>query len=347
MKQFSLIYSRIVGDFCPGDLHWSILAGLRFLLASIILSCHLTWFIQPDSLFLSLGKLGGLSAVLGFLLLSGYSIANSISQQPVGFYKRRFLRIYPMYVAAIVFSLLPFLFYGPNVDALNRSFKLPDEWTILGNVLLLQGFVTIYVDSNPIVWTLSLEVLCYILAPLFKRMHTKTLMIIILASAILFGIYPYLNLPYFSDIKYGVGFFALLWAWLTGFVYYRHRTSSAMQIFMIIIGCVVLELNNAYNNKLSICTYILSSTLLIASPYFRVKPMLGHILKYCGDLSYPLYLYNLPALVLGYSLGGFRNPTNLVLCALLSTMFFYHTIDVPLRKRKMSQPVSETVPSVC
>lgn len=324
-----------IREFCPDETHWAILAALRFLLASIILSCHLTWFIQPDSVFLALGKLGGLSAVIGFLLISGYSIANSINLQRVGFYKRRFLRIYPMYIAAIILSLVPFLFYGPTVDALNRSFELPDGWTILGNVFLLQGFATLYIDSNPIVWTLSLEVLCYILAPIFSGMSNRMILLYIIMSSIVFGAYQQFSLPYFSEIRYGIGFVVLLWAWLTGFLYYKHRTNQAIRIFIIIIGCIILEINNAYNNKLSIFTYIMSSTCLIASPYIRIHQKLGSVLKYMGDLSYPLYLCNLPALMIGYSLGNVRNPALLILCVLISTVLFYHAIDVPVRKRKI------------
>jgi peptidoglycan/LPS O-acetylase OafA/YrhL len=92
-------------------MQWKVLAGLRFFLAWIVVCYHLKNFI-PDygkDFLCTFGKLNGLTAVLGFLLISGYSIAHSLTKNPEGFYNRRFLRIYPLYFCAVIVSLIPFL----------------------------------------------------------------------------------------------------------------------------------------------------------------------------------------------------------------------------------------------
>ena len=56
---------------------WAILAGLRFVLAAVVMLSHLTYFL-PNSFVIDYVKvLGGRAAVLGFLLISGFEVVQS------------------------------------------------------------------------------------------------------------------------------------------------------------------------------------------------------------------------------------------------------------------------------
>jgi len=88
--------------------NWEILAGLRFFLAWIVACGHLNHdFLPKDHAFFQFFSLfGGKAAVIGFLLVSGYSISASLHKKTEGFYQRRFLRIYPLYFFAVILALL-------------------------------------------------------------------------------------------------------------------------------------------------------------------------------------------------------------------------------------------------
>jgi len=79
-----------------------VLGGLRFFLALIVAVSHLPY--RGSAIEIVLFRLCGMSAVISFLLLSGYSIAASYEKDRNGFYFRRALRILPLYVLTVVAS---------------------------------------------------------------------------------------------------------------------------------------------------------------------------------------------------------------------------------------------------
>jgi peptidoglycan/LPS O-acetylase OafA/YrhL len=62
------------------------------------------------------------AAVIGFFLISGYSIAASLQRSSKGFYRRRFLRIYPIYFFAIVTTHILSLVLGSGIQAPHETF---------------------------------------------------------------------------------------------------------------------------------------------------------------------------------------------------------------------------------
>lgn len=324
-------------------MQWKILAGLRFFLAWIVLSSHLRFFVPAGDPLLKFGKLGGLSAVLGFLLVSGYSIANSITKNPDGFYQRRVLRIYPLYVTAVILSLPSFWLLGSKIQVLKTEYIQPDLWTIAGNLTFLQGFTFNTVGSNRALWTLSIELLCYLLAPIFIKLGSKILLILIGISSCLYAMYPYLNLAYYGRLSYGLPFLMLFWSWLLGFLYFLNKEKLSAKMILVVLGCILLELNQVHNNRFSLTTYLLSSLILIYSPYLKLPVTLGNLLSYLGNISYPLYLFHTPTLIFGYSVLGIKSSFELTFLCLLTSIIFYHAIDVPvnslikLRKTKPAQ----------
>lgn len=113
--------------------------------------------------------------VIVFFLLSGFSIAHSLAgdKSPLPFYKRRFIRIYPSYVVALIWAGVVFLvtrYYFPQwYDGSLREFSFIrtvqmndyfDPGVVIRNLLYMpsEGFVTPF-------WSLTYEVIFYLLAP--------------------------------------------------------------------------------------------------------------------------------------------------------------------------------------
>jgi peptidoglycan/LPS O-acetylase OafA/YrhL len=128
--------------------------------------------------------------VIVFFVLSGFSIAHSLSsdKSPLPFYKRRFIRIYPSYIIALIWAGLVFIltrYWHPEwyngqtmqaaLDAGISADKIPfiraEEMNtyftgsqMAQNILYLpgKGYVTPF-------WSLTYEVLFYLLAPFLLR----------------------------------------------------------------------------------------------------------------------------------------------------------------------------------
>ena len=328
-------------------MQWKILGGLRFFLAFIVVCDHLHSYIaENEEPWNSFYKLGGFAAVIGFLLISGYSIAHSITKNPQGFYKRRLLRIYPLYFCAVIFSLAPFLILGSKIQVLHGEYIQSDLWEIAGNLILTQGFLVKFIGSNPPLWTLSIECFCYLLAPLFVKLSDRKLLTLIYSSALLFGLYPYYHdrVPildqakignyHYAFVPYGIGFLLLLWAWLLGFFYFRNQEKTNSKILLITLGCFLLEQNSVVSSRWVITTYLLSSVLLMYSPYIKLPEKWLKFISYCGEISYPLYLFHVPTLIISYSLLNIRNSLELVCIALLVSILAYQVIDKPFRSKK-------------
>ncbi|MFM6012122.1 MAG: acyltransferase family protein [Dolichospermum sp.] len=309
---------------------WVSLSALRFFLAFIVFICHFfTFFYQiPDSIHLKFLayflRLLGLPAVIGFLLISGYSIAHSVHNKVKGFYKRRILRLYPLYFISILYSFVPFLIKGQNLIVLTGvssegNFRLPSFENTILNMSFLQFITGDQLSSNRVVWSLALEVSLYLLAPFLIRINSVTLLVLSIVSSCIYVIYPLTNLPYFSGIPLGLNIIFLGWPWLLGFYYYSYKDILKSSNILYVSGCLTLILNLMFSlrthsliviaasavTQLSI--YTISCFILINSNTFIINPVIINVFNILGKLSYPLYLFHIPTSIICYSVLGFRN----------------------------------------
>lgn len=132
--------------------------------------------------------------VIVFFLLSGFSIAHSLSgnKEPLSFYKRRLVRIYPPYLAALLWAGIVFIvtralfpeWYNGSITEYSfiRTLQMNNYLNtdqIVRNIFYLpgEGFITPF-------WSLTYEVIFYLLAPfLLRRVHFYTLLSILLYGA--------------------------------------------------------------------------------------------------------------------------------------------------------------------
>jgi peptidoglycan/LPS O-acetylase OafA/YrhL len=132
--------------------------------------------------------------VIVFFLLSGFSIAHSLagSKKPFPFYKRRLVRIYPPYLAALVWAGIIFLatkaifpqWYDGSYTEYSfiRTMQMNnylEPGQVLRNLFYMpgNGFITPF-------WSLTYEVIFYLLAPfLLRKVHIYAVVSLFLFAA--------------------------------------------------------------------------------------------------------------------------------------------------------------------
>lgn len=283
----------------PDD-RFAYLALIRFCMASIVLFCHLGLTGTYGEWRHMFEQMGAFSAVLIFFVVSGYSIAHSYQQRPEGFYKRRLLRVYPIYAVALV-VYLAFLSAHPEpiiTSGGDHGGPFPPVNQIVLNALFLNGIFTGNVIGPA--WSLSIEVAFYALTPLLYIIATRWPIVfgaLIGASAGLYWLHDDLGLPYYSDTAYGIGIMALFCFWGSAFLFYL-RPSVFLGIAFTGLYIVLLRHYNPLQGHYSVKLMLIASLLIFFS---RKLPLLKGWLRgafnYLGEISYPVYIVHYPLII--------------------------------------------------
>jgi peptidoglycan/LPS O-acetylase OafA/YrhL len=315
--------------------HWAGLSFLRFVLSFSVLLSHIddnlpefhNWFFG----------VGGVSCVAGFFLISGFSIAHSITLKPQGYLKRRLLRIYPLSITAVIVGVsLVKLAGGPHYTGMAR-FETPPTIYVLSELLLINSIVTRVPPVLVTLWSLDCEVIYYVLAPLLRRLNTLVLALLALGSA---GFYLWYTPRYGLWFGlYGLPALAMLWVWLLGFIIYRRRLDIGVFALVAISGTYVLW----PLEKPPLSALVLGFVVpLLAIAYFGKIAMPARWIpaaNYLGEISYPLYLFHFPVISIVYHWFPDHDPYHVGLLIdltvpMLMAIAAYHLIDVPIRKRR-------------
>ncbi|MBL3699724.1 acyltransferase [Leucobacter luti] len=148
------------------------LTGLRWWAAFLVFLYHMLVFAPlpgPVSRLFEQGYLG----VTFFFVLSGFVLTWSMRPgvSTSTFYWRRFARIWPAHIVALLFAIPVFYTLGAVQEG---SFLKPfDLGILLLSVVLLQGWwanPAILFSGNPAAWTLTVEALFYALHPWLSRL---------------------------------------------------------------------------------------------------------------------------------------------------------------------------------
>jgi len=158
--------------------------------------------LTPNTfLYYLMESLGGYGhqAVLFFFLLSGFSIHYSSMDRSLGnikgvikFYYSRIRRIYPIYIIAILITLL-LLFISANYypSYFNEEIEDTSLNIVIYNLLFLsdrhyvEGILASALPTNAPLWSLSYEVLYYFLYPLFWYISVRYGKMITLTGTVL------------------------------------------------------------------------------------------------------------------------------------------------------------------
>ncbi|NTW49502.1 MAG: acyltransferase [Chlorobiales bacterium] len=234
--------------------------------------------------FTKAGLHPGQWAVIAFYILSGFLMERQFTKlAPTGilsFYIDRILRIYPLYIVALILTI-PF-FQITWQEVIVNAALIPLNYYEFTNTHLLIGPA----------FSLACEVHFYLLVPFLATRSTKTLRIIFWSSLFIFAISPFLH--YNTFFAY-TGIPGTLFIFITGIFINRNeeKTVKAAQVVIPIL-LVLFGLSKFFPTGLhsginiSVCIgYILAvpiiQRLVVLSPKNKWD-------KALGLLSYPLFL---------------------------------------------------------
>jgi peptidoglycan/LPS O-acetylase OafA/YrhL len=255
--------------------------------------------------------------VIVFFVLSGFSIAHSLSsnKSPLQFYKRRFIRIYPSYIVALVFAGLVFLitrYWHPawydgsitqfafvRTNQMNNYFDTP---VVLKNLVYLpsQGFITPF-------WSLTYEVIFYLLAPFILRkvnLYVAVSFLLFFLNFLISGGIQSSGMPvYIYEF-----FFVYNIYFATGVFLYKHFdkvytwcTSFTTSVFLALIaGALILMYAINFYFKIETVYSFMASALLsvLLITFFLTKKIHIRWLMNIGKFSYTLYITHLASVFL-------------------------------------------------
>jgi peptidoglycan/LPS O-acetylase OafA/YrhL len=330
---------------------WSLLAAARFLLAFIVTTQHLSMYTDPGLLSV-VRRFGAFEAVLGFLIISGYSIGHSYRVVPIGFWQRRARRIYPTYLVAICVTAL----------AYRTPLTLANVKELLENVLFLNQITTRESYVMP-AWTLSLEVWLYCLTPwLFSRSIStcRTLMFASLAAFLGYEICRAgFHLSYYANVTYGLNLVFLSCAWIGGFQLGRVATFERRRLLdlgLLLIGYILVEVAIRVIGRIRHGEESLILSLDASELAFRASTLAGiwllffyisqgrvgaiksTFLRFLGDISYPLYLIHTAIAALVVQLLGQRASVYVLIAFVIpGSTLVYWLVDRYSWKRHLSR----------
>ena len=324
---------------------WSKLAALRFVLASIVALNHLGEML-PLGYLSVFPMLGTFEAILGFLLVSGYSIGVSYRREPSRFLWRRVKRIYPVYLASLL--VMAFVLYLGHEQA-------PSVWEWTVNLLFLNQFVVPDSIVGP-AWSLSLEFWLYCLTPLLFTLSDKTVKWIAFGSFAAFCGYTagrtLFHWVYYSGTSYGLNLIVLSFIWLSGLRLARTSEPAAVMKTIVAMFALYLLLSFAiqggYRLKNGELSQFFSSDLVPL--LFRVATLAAVALLFrnilrrgkagrpsawmrtLGDISFPLYMLHVPVFEL-LRHTRLQSPTLYFGVAMVASAVAYRGLDLYSQRR--------------
>ncbi len=303
---------------------------------------HLNNLHQMDIPFF--GTHGGWFGVQLFFLLSGYLIIQSAEKYSLKTYLiHRVLRIYPAYLVA--FLGVGWLIGGFSLERITQQ-----TGDFFLNIFMLQHFSEQALhafDSLHVTWTLTIEVLWYLLAPFMVLLLRRAPNTVLLASFALSTTWVYLASHMQLDALYTLppepSTHAARWLLITNafpaqlcffvlgaYVYYQREWLLKLNTLMLTSVLVILLVTWPLLLHKMTNPGFLSGVALAALLVIALQTATWHcrMLKWIADISYSLYLLHVPVLLVTYNSWGWRGLSGalgafalVVLVASLSYLF--------------------------
>ena len=323
---------------------------------------------------------GGYIGVDVFFVISGFLITTILLKdydQGVfsfsDFWLRRIRRILPVLVVIVLVTLIAsqFLLYAPDIYYLGKqgiasllSFANISQWLTAGDYW---GYAA---ENSPLLhtWSLSVEEQFYLVFPLFIFIALKyfrnylapLILLLCVLSALLF-IYGSKNHPdatfYLLPTRaweLGVGAFLAISVYKHP-TFFNSKKTSTLQLFSI-LGLAVVALSYFLidgNDGISpfLILPVIGAGLIIVfssnSNTYVNKILSIPAIVYIGKISYSLYLWHWPVLVLSKNLSlktQIEYPVYLLLgLIIILSIISYHLIEKPTRKNQKTVPIVLTV----
>lgn len=306
--------------------------------------------------------IGGREAVLLFFMISGFYMAMILNEKYVGpgstwkFYKSRYLKLWvPFAFVTLVFLVVAYITNVPTLLDYIGNFPLWLSVATCFSNLFIFGQDLIYLFSfdekyrlsylpygktgwngnllaiNLVIFTISLELYFYLLAPFVLRSFAR----VVVFTLIGFLWFAWLTLSHYDgiDLKYHMFPSAFLFFGLGSTAYWINKIEKTPKNLLgqLVIFAVLMLLpwvGLLINGVIVVLFFFSISTVFNQSKNSLVDRVLG-------ELSYPVYLVHLPIISL-FSL-YFRGHLFVwtVLFSLLVAAIMYRTIERPLNIYRM------------
>jgi peptidoglycan/LPS O-acetylase OafA/YrhL len=272
-----------------------------------------------------------------FFVISGFCIHLSFTQNPswTTFFNKRFFRIYPPYLAALIIFIIIFNEHEKSLGS------------ILHHTILVHNFIdTSFYRINPSFWSIAVEVQLYLIYPLlililqnFPWNYTLISIAILEFSIRCLDIINPLGFLYYSPFTFWFSW--SLGAYLAN-LYKRNEKIlfTKTQIFSCI--CITLLIHESILKNLFFTSVAITTFLLLANEIFKQEKqnksstLLFRHLSYVGIYSYSFYLLHQP--ILNLIVPAFKNYNTIIFisCCILSwfgilllSRLFYRIFEKP------------------
>lgn len=306
---------------------------IRLILAISVLSLH-------RGPILGCQFVGGMAAVQAFYLISGFYMALILHKKYVGpgsyklFLTNRLMKLMPTYWGSLVLLLLVAVAgYFAKGDLILSDWI--ESWTslplglqigsILSNLFILGQDIFFFVGFNtaeqqaflelnypssefPLhhlmligpAWTVSLEIMFYLLAPYFVRFKTRWLLALVILSLVLricMATNGYVDRPWnYQFFPFELAFFLsgiLLYRW---YVKLRNQELSNFQNIGKVLTVVLLLVISFYQSipmEIDVKRWIFYVFFALSLPFIFEASKKNVLDRKIGELSYPIYLFHI------------------------------------------------------
>ena len=236
---------------------------------------------------------GGLPGVIVFFMVSGYIITYVIQvEQPIEFLIKRFFRIYPLYVVAILLETALGMYYG-FITGIEFSVIVP-------RLLLIGDFTNTVHGLAGVEWTLRVELMFYIL--MFFLSYLKIIMperhklLPILLFIISIGLYK--ATPFPNNDLFAKGYLTLYGPFLfVGVMFYLYEIRKVSLGWLVFFMMLVLFqyfklIAKIYPAWINTHAVILGMLVFIAAWGLRRHLAETRSVLILSNLTYAVYLFH-------------------------------------------------------
>ena len=256
----------------------------------------------------------------GFVLTHAYVGRISDGRQAVAFMARRFGRVYPLHLLALVafvgLELVKLYGYTKGVHANSPPFEAPNSLTAVAtNLLLIQALgVHSYASWNTPSWSISVEFYTYVLFAIAAAMFGKSrrrLAAVAIAASIAGGLVVWRCSQYYIDATYDYALFRCVYGFFIGSVTYivvaevRRTVAGPTWLFVvgeaaIAAGCVTFVYWTGESPPSLAAPLVFAVAVAVfafergwLSTVLATRP-----LRFLGEISYTIYISHAFVLIL-------------------------------------------------
>lgn len=277
---------------------------------------HITSFIA---------SFGAKTAVVGFFAISGYSVTTSLDRNRKGFVWRRVIRLYPAYIAAMLFGAALQLEIGSRQVG-DNLFRADGLGIYICNMLMLQMYACKAVSYVPTVWSLSIEFSFYILIFLVGSRFSPILWLAAAISAFHFLLPRGIIEAEWYDILMKLNMVRYFWPFALGVLLARRRDVLSS---VVAFSGTILIFFDSNSPPFGVVTFFFS--ILAIELARRGVGVNRPTWNFLGDTSYPLYLIHPPIILICFELGWTDAMFALLLSIFASVVVFWY-IERPVSK---------------